>query len=200
MVFFIAGIQSGQMFEKGTFPFPFETTSMKYKRNDLDMWHVCMVQNYWILQNGSTIIYYMNRMSFCGSEREPLFWDTTARHGAGGGNQQRNLPGWQEQNVRALRKHPQVAVLLPKVEVENNITVVRWKDEFRLSGHMIKSTIDVLVHWFLTESCRKICMSSKKEFSTLNSKGLAPVLFLFWVTLKPKYCQRYGVLLWWFRL
>ena len=78
LFFFIAGIQSGRMIEKGTFPFPFERTSMKYKRNDLDMWHVCMVQNYWILQNGSTIIYYMNRMSFCGSEREPLFWDSSA--------------------------------------------------------------------------------------------------------------------------
>lgn len=39
-----------------------------------------------------------------------------------------------------------VAVVLPKVEVENNITVVRRKDEFRLSGHMIKSTTDILVY------------------------------------------------------
>ena len=51
---------------------------------------------------------------------------------------------------------------LPKVEVENNITVVRWKDEFRLAGHMIKLMSDVLVY------VGKICKSSKKEFSTLN--------------------------------
>ena len=157
--------------KRGLSPSLLETPSMKYKRKR--PWYVGMLQNYWILQNGLTNILYKydEFLQFWKGELTLILRQLGVRcKPAGGGNQQRNLPGWQEQNVRALRKHRCVAVVLPKV--------LRWRITFQLSGHMLKLTSNILdLHSFLPESCRKICISGKKEFSTFKHVKLFSVNF-----------------------